>query len=169
MSESAAIISLRVPLPDEWEYRQKLYLDYDSTIHNAPYGDNGIDGIWFMSEEWLRGMFENLKNKSPANGQDWYAYIFANDEPVGEVAIMPRNNNLISIVIHAEHRGKGYAEIALKQLCEKAFDEFEMPYVIDEFPPERIKAERVFTKVGFIREDNHVLRLTCKRFNDYSK
>ncbi|MCL2095500.1 MAG: GNAT family N-acetyltransferase [Oscillospiraceae bacterium] len=169
MAESKTTISLCVPSPDEWEYRQKLYLDYDSTIHNAPYGDNGIDGVWFMSEEWLRGMFENLQNKSPANGQDWYAYILADGEPVGEVMIMPRNDNLVSIVIHAEQRGKGYAEIALRLLCEKAFDEFEMPYLIDEFPPERVKAERLFTKVGFVRENNQVLRLTRESFKDFSK
>jgi len=165
MSKINMTISLHVPLPDEWEYRHKLYLDYASTIHNAPYGDNGVDGVWYMSEEWLRGMFANLQKNSPHNGNDYYAYILANGEPVGEVALMPRNDNLISIVIHAEHRGKGYAESALRLLCEKAFNEFEMPYVIDEFPPERITAERAFAKIGFIRENNQLVRLTREQFN----
>ena len=150
MSVTKTTISLHVPSPDEWEYRQKLYLDYDSTIHNAPYGDNGIDGIWHMSEELLRGFFAKMQKSSPQNGQDWYAYVLANEEPVGEVLLMPRNDNLVSIVIHAEHRGKGYAETALQLLCKKAFDEYELPYVIDEFPPERTAAERIFTKVGFV-------------------
>ena len=169
MSETSENITLHVPLPDEWKYRQTLYLDYASTIHNAPYGDNGVDGICYMSEEWLRGMFANQQNNSPQNGQDWYAYILANGEPVGEVLIMPRNNNLISIVIHAEQRGKGYAEVALRLLCEKAFNDFEMPYLIDEFPPERTSAERAFEKVGFIRENNELVRLTRERFKEISK
>lgn len=161
-------ISLHVPSPDEWKYRQSLYLDYASTIHNAPYGDNGIDGVWYMSEEFLRGMFSNLQKKSPNDGKDWYAYILADGEPVGEVVLMPRNDNLVSIVIHAEHRGKGYAESALRLLCEKAFNEFELPYVIDEFPPERISAERTFAKLGFIRENDQLLRLTKERFEESS-
>jgi hypothetical protein len=36
MLKTNIAISLHVPSPDEWEYRQSLYLDYDSTIHNAP-------------------------------------------------------------------------------------------------------------------------------------
>jgi len=77
---------------------------------------------------------------------------------------MPRNDNLVSILIHAEHRGKGYAEVALRLLCDKAFGEFELPYVIAESPPENIAAERIFTKSGFIRENNQLLRLTRKKF-----
>jgi RimJ/RimL family protein N-acetyltransferase len=72
-------------------------------------------------------------------------------------------------VIHAEHRGKGYAEAALRLLCEKAFDEFELPYVIDEFPADRNAAERIFTKLGFVRENNELLRLTRERYKRFSK
>lgn len=164
MMETNINITLHIPLPDEWQYRHDLYLDYDSTIHNAPYGDNGIDGIWYMSEEVLRAMFAQLQKNSPKEGKDLYAYILADGEPVGEVLLMPRNDNLISIVIHAKHRGKGYAEPVLRLLCEKAFDEFDLPYIIDEFSPERIAAERIFTKLGFIRENDQLLRLTRERF-----
>jgi RimJ/RimL family protein N-acetyltransferase len=168
MLEKNITISLHVPTPDEWKYRQSLYLDYDSTIHNAPYGDNGVDGIWYMSEEWLRGYFTNLQDNSPHNGHDWYTYVLANGEFVGEVMLMPRNDNLVGIVIHAEHRGKGYAEVALRLLCEKAFDEFNLPYVIDEFTPDHgAAAERLFTKLGFIREHNQLLRLTLERFKEF--
>lgn len=155
------MLTLHMPTPDEWEYRQKLYLDVDSTIHNAPYGDNGIDGVWFMSEEWLRRWLASI-NTCDCVG-DYYAYILLDGEPIGEVMAIPKNDNLIGIVIHAQHRGKGYGKAALTLLCDKLFMEFGYEYITDEFSTERIAADKIFRDHGFERIGDRLI-LTREKY-----
>ena len=65
--------------------------------------------------------------------------------------------------------GKGYAEKALTLLCDVAFNELNLEKIYDDFPETRTAAEKVFTKVGFIRENDEFVVLTKERYNHICK
>lgn len=64
-----------------------------------------------------------------------------------------------------EYRSKGYSEEALNLLCDVAFNELNLDRIYDDFPATRVAAEKVFSKVGFIREDDVFVVLTKERYN----
>ncbi|MDR3310057.1 MAG: GNAT family N-acetyltransferase [Oscillospiraceae bacterium] len=154
-----ATLALRVPAPDDWRYRQKLCLDRDTMTHNAPHGDNVVDGTVYLSEEYLRDWFTRF----PASG-GYYAYVTLDGQPIGEVSVSPKLGNQVSVTIEARHRGNGYGKAALRLVCDKAFRELGYAYLTDTFEPERTAAERAFADVGFERVDNEYVRLFRERY-----
>ncbi len=60
----------------------------------------------------------------------------------------------------------GYAEEALNLLCDVAFNELKLDKIYDDFPATRISAEKAFTKVGFVRENDEFVVLTKERYNE---
>ncbi len=109
------------------------------------------------------------------NGTDnYYAYIIRKKDtvPIGEVDIhysVYCQKHIIGIVIEAKYRGKGYAENALNSLCDTAFHKLNLDKIYDDFPATRTAAEKVFSKVGFIREDDEFVAMTKDRYNKIHK
>ncbi|MDR0906764.1 MAG: GNAT family N-acetyltransferase, partial [Oscillospiraceae bacterium] len=106
----------------------------------------------------------------------YYAYIIdaATDEPVGEVNIhfdFEYQEQLIGITIEARHRGRGFSEPALRLLADIAFYERGYDKIIDTFPADELRraAERVFAKIGFVRESDILLVLTRERYENLKR
>jgi len=149
---------------DQLAYRVKLLADKDTMKYNKGYGDNG-SGCYYLTQEQAEHWFKNWDNPP----QRYYSYLMNSLDglPVGDVNIRydeGRKLHMVGIVIEASRRGQGYAEEGLKLLAEKAFTDFGLNEIADDFPISRIAAERVFKKVGFIRRLDGLLILTKEDF-----
>ncbi len=157
-------IELHIPKENELEYRRHLISDKETMNYNIGYGDDGT-GCYYQTIEQVKEWYKNWNNGT----DNYYAYIIRkeDDTTIGEVDIHWSaycHKHIIGIVIEAKYRGKGYAEDALNLLCDVAFDELKLDKIYDDFPATRTAAERVFSQIGFIREDDDFVVLTKERF-----
>lgn len=157
-------IELHIPKESELEYRRHLISDKETMNYNIGYGDDRT-GCYYQSIEQVRDWYKNWNNGT----DNYYAYIIRKEDnvPIGEVDIHwsgYSQKHIIGIVIEANYRGKGYAEEALDLLCDVAFNELNLDRIYDDFPVTRTSAEKVFFKVGFVRENNEFVVLTKERY-----
>lgn len=157
-------IELHIPKESELEYRRHLISDKETMNYNIGYGDDRT-GCYYQSIEQVRDWYKNWNNGT----DNYYAYIIRKEDnvPIGEVDIHwsgYSQKHIIGIVIEANYRGKGYAEEALDLLCDVAFNELNLDKIYDDFPVTRTSAEKVFFKVGFVRENNEFVVLTKERY-----
>lgn len=162
-------VRLKIPSPNELEYRRYLIADSATMEYNIGYGNHG-KGCYSQSAEQVQKWYENWNNGSG----NYYAYIIRQEDnvPIGEVDIHWSgccNKHIVGIVLEAKHRGKGYAEEALTLLCQVAFQDLQLDKIYDDFPPAREAAEKVFAKIGFIREDENFVVLTKERYKQICK
>ena len=158
-------IKLHKPNENELEYRRHLISNDETMDYNNGYGDNGT-GCYYQSIEQVKKWYKTWNNGT----ENYYAYIIRKEDntPIGEVDIHWSGycqKHIIGIVIEAKYRGNGYSEEALNLLCNVAFNELNLEKIYDDFPATRIAAEKVFSKVGFIREDDEFVVLTKERYN----
>jgi hypothetical protein len=73
---------------------------------------------------------------------------------------------MIGINIEASQRGKGYSEEALRLLAEYTFYKMNIDKIANKFPAMRTSAERVSSKIGFIRQNDDLLILTKDDFEE---
>lgn len=162
-------IELYIPNENELEYRRHLISDEETMNYNMGYGDDET-GCYYQTIEQVQEWYKNWNNGT----DNYYAYIIRKEdnEPIGEVDIHWSGycqKYIIGIVIEAKYRGKGYAEKTLNLLCDVAFNKLNLDKIYDDFPATRTAAEKVFSKVGFIREDEEFVVLTKERYNQIHK
>ena len=162
------MIGLYIPKENELEYRRYLISDKETMSYNIGYGDDGT-GCYYQTIEQIQEWYKNWNNVT----DNYYAYIICKEDnvPVGEGDIHWSGyyqKHIIGIVIEAKYRGKGYAEEALTLLCDVAFHKLKLDRIYDDFPKTRITAEKAFSKVGFIR-DNEFVVLTKEKYNQMHK
>ncbi|MHB1484203.1 MAG: GNAT family N-acetyltransferase [Saccharofermentanales bacterium] len=152
-------LRLHIPNENELEYRCNLISDEETMSYNKGYGDNG-SGSYHITIEQARDWHKNWNN---SNG-NYYAYIVRTDDgvQVGEVDIHwsePCQKHIIGVVIEAKYRGCGYSEEALHLLADVAFNELNLDRIYDDFPVNRVAAEKSFAKVGFVRINDKYVEL----------
>lgn len=157
-------IELHIPKGNELKYRRHLISDKETMSYNIGYGDDST-GCYYQSIEQVQEWYKNWNNGT----DNYYAYIIRKEDniPIGEVDIHWSGycqKYIIGIVIEAKYRGKGYSEKALSLLCDVAFNELNLDKIYDDFPATRTAAEKVFSKIGFIREDDEFVVLTKERY-----
>lgn len=157
-------VKLHIPNESELEYRRHLISDKETMSYNIGYGDDST-GCYYQTIEQVQEWYKNWNNGT----DNYYAYIIRKEDniPIGEVDIHWSGycqKYIIGIVIEAKYRGKDYAEEALNLLCDIAFNELKLNKIYDDFPATRIAAEKVFSKIGFIREDDEFVVLTKERY-----
>lgn len=162
-------VKLHMPKENELEYRKYLISNKETMSYNIGYGDNGT-GCYYQTIEQVRDWYKNWNNTT----DNYYAYIIRKEDktPIGEVDIHWSGycqKHIIGIVIEDKYRGKGYAEEALNLLCDVAFNELKLDKIYDDFPATRTAAEKVFAKVGFVRENDEFVALTKERYNQIHK
>lgn len=158
-------IRLYIPKESELEYRRRLISDRETMSYNIGYGDNGT-GCYYQTDGQVKDWYKNWNNGT----DNYYAYIIRKEDnmPIGEVDIHwsePCRKHIVGIVIEAKYRGNGYSLEALKLLCDVAFNELNLEKIYDDFPASRTAAEKVFLKVGFVREDEEFVVLTKESYN----
>ena len=171
-------LKLFVPSIEELSYRKKLLSDPETMDYNKGLKlefkgyDNKTGCIDFKKSKW-DDWHNGWINREPDR---YYAYLVEknNNCPIGEVAIRfdkEKITHIISIIIEAKHQGKGYGSEGLKLLLEKAFFEFGLEKVTDEFPESRIAAVKLFKDFGFkVVEKNNkniLLELKLERYLEY--
>lgn len=159
-------IKLKVPKLEELDYRRKLLLDRETMSYNIGYGENEETGCIEFNKNTWKEWYSRWINNMP---ERYYAYIIKVDEniPVGEVAlryVSEKNSYCINIIVEAKQRGNGYSEQALRVLIDIAFKELRAEKVFDDFLKSRMKAEKVFKKVGFKRVSDDVVELTKENY-----
>lgn len=162
-------IELHIPTENELEYRRHLISDEETMNYNIGYGDDGT-GCYYQTIEQVCEWYKNWNNGT----NNYYAYIIRKEDntPIGEVDIHwsgIAKKHIVGIVIEDKYRGKGYAEEALNLLCDIAFYKLKLDKIYDDFPVTRIAAEKVFSKVGFVREDDEFVVLTKEKYNQINK
>lgn len=159
-------IKLHIPQISELYYRRHLISDKDTMSYNAGWGDNG-SGCYYQSMEQVLEWYKYWNNDSG----NYYAYIVRGEDDsfVGEVNLHWNNNlkrHIVGVTIEAKYRGYGYAKEALLLLVEKAFFEFGIENLSDDFPADRIAAEKTYSSVGFVRINKEIVELTKSRFDE---
>ena len=159
-------VTLKEPTLEEYWYEQKLLADPLTMEYNAGWdvsyeGYNYDTGcIEFPKEKWEKAF--NRRKES----NRYFAYVVnkENNEFIGKVNFQYNENDKIyycGVIIEHQYRGQGYAKEALQLLCEKAFNEYNVPALYDNFEESRISALKTFEKLGFKR--NSITK--GKRFN----
>ncbi|MFO7895511.1 MAG: GNAT family N-acetyltransferase [Candidatus Cloacimonadales bacterium] len=149
-------LKLVVPSHEDLIYRQRL-LSYPLTmsfnrgldLDFAGY-DKKTGCLDFSPSKWSR-WYNTWINNEPDR---YYAYLGVESyqNPIGEVALrfdQANNTHIISLIIEAKHRGKGYGEQGLHLLLEKAFYDLDLEKVADQFPESRTASYRLFKQMGF--------------------
>lgn len=159
-------IKLKVPKLEELDYRRKLLSDRETMSYNIGYGENEETGCIEFNKKTWKEWYSRWINNMP---ERYYAYIIKVDEniPVGEVAlryVSEENSYCINIIFEAKYRENGFSEQALRLLIDIAFKELRAEKVFDDFPKSRMKAEKVFKKVGFKRVSDDVVELTKENY-----
>ncbi|MCL2017431.1 MAG: GNAT family N-acetyltransferase [Alphaproteobacteria bacterium] len=144
---------LKTPDKDELWYRIKLLGDADTMSFNP-------GGCYHITQEQAAEWYD-LWIGVPGK---FYAYITLSDDNtfVGEVNVhfdADTGLHMVGIIIEESQKGKGYAEEALRLLAKYAFNEMKLDKIADKFPATRIAAEKIFTKVGFVRQGDDLLVL----------
>ena len=155
-------VYLHVPEFEELDYYIDLLKDSNTMNYNAGY-DLNLDGYdkstgcihSFNSEKWYKRQMID-KNR-------YFAYVvrISDNKPIGYVNFHFDEKYLkhsCGVIIESSYRNLGYGKEALKLLCNKAFNEYNINSLIDNIPYNRNEALRLFTKVGFIdmKEDYFV-------------
>ena len=135
-------IFLKEPSLEEYWYKQKVLSDPDAMSYNAgwkvSYGGYHYDTgcIDFPEEKWKKDF---TRRKEPDR---YFAYVVRKEDNqfVGYVNFHFNENDKrynCGVLIEPQYRGKGYGKEALKQLCEKAFNEYGIEALYDSFEEER--------------------------------
>lgn len=158
-------IYLKEPSLDEYWYEQKvlsdpLAMEYNAgwdVSYNGYHYDTGC--IDFPEEKWIKD-FERRKESNR-----YYAYIVRKEDNkfIGYVNFHfndKENKYECGVLVEPSYRGCGYGKEALKQLCNVAFNSYNVDNLYDSFEEDR-KSFKIFTDLGFkkIKEYN------AKRFN----
>ena len=162
-------VYLKVPSIDELHYRQEWMKDTNTMSYNKDYdidlkGYDKNTGTISKTEEEMINWYNNWINKEP---DKFFSYIYIDniEEPIGEVYYYLENDKYnVGILIQDKYRGKGYSYEALLKLLEVAFQKNNINELVDYFPKERINAYKLFTKAGFIYQNNKVV-LSKDRYN----
>jgi len=161
------MLTLHPASPAHMPYRQALLADPATMAYNAP---------WFPPE----GTIPFPEEKWPAWLNRWTGhepecfcgYLAAEDSTlVGEVCWHGYGAGM-GVVIHADHRGKGYGTQGLLLLLHRAFSHPEIARMENTFESTRDPALRMHKRVGFVQagtdEDGClVLRLTRERYEEF--
>jgi len=147
-------VYLHVPEFEELDYYTKLLKDPETMNYNAGYNLN-LDGYDYETGCILKCDLEKWYKKLMVDKNRFFAYIVRKEDnvPIGYVNFHFNENYLkhcCGIVIENKYRGKGYASDALKLLCDKAFNEYNINSLVDDIPYNRSDALRLFTNLGFI-------------------
>jgi RimJ/RimL family protein N-acetyltransferase len=147
-------ITLKTPSLADLSYRKQLLsnpetMEYNSGYDVSYYGYNYDTGcIDFNESKW-----NNWYSRQVKNSNKFYAYVYNNKTPVGEVFFSEEGS--VSIIIEAKYRAKGYAKQALKLLIDKAFNEYGLKQLKDSIPENRIGAVKLFKDLGFTIKDTY--------------
>ena len=156
-------LKLTVPSIEQLSYRKKILADPATMDYNRGFEvdvegyDKETGCINFEKSKW-EDWYENWINNDK---ERFYAYLLEKDSecPFGEVSLRfdeRREIHIINIVIEGKYRGKGYGKEGLKLLLDKAFFDFGLEKVGDEFPENRTNAYKLFKKFGFrVAENNN--------------
>jgi RimJ/RimL family protein N-acetyltransferase len=147
------LIEFVTPTIDELAYRQHLMADSETMSYNAEWTEDGT-GCIPQTDEQLRDWYQKHYLKSGM----FYAYVFADNAPVGEVAISPAGT--VSVIIEAKYRNHRYGQEALRKLCELAFTKLGREFLVDNFPTSRTGAKRLFANLGFERINAEIVKLS---------
>ncbi len=155
MKKTLERLALHIPSMRELGYRQQLLEDPETMSYNRGYASfEGYDSetgcIAFPQEMW-QAWYEYFIGREP---ERFYAYIVRLEDRVflGEVNVHKARDQEwyeMGIVLEAKHRGKGYAQEALRLLLKYAFEKMDVPAVHNSFEEERIAALRTHLAVGF--------------------
>lgn len=112
------MIKLHKPTMDELFYRQRLIADKETMAYNEKWG-GAIDWPREKWSAWAEKWLNSEENRY------FYRYIYDENraEFVGEAAFRYDENygmHVISIIVEAKHRGKGYGRAALSRLIQEA-------------------------------------------------
>lgn len=113
-----ARVSLHEPRIEELWFREKMLCDEQTMSYNHAYGGT----IPFPKERWADWYGRWIVNH---NGRRFYRYVAADETFVGEAAYHldeERQMYVVSLMIYAPFRGKGYGHKALQLLCQAARD-----------------------------------------------
>lgn len=158
-------VYLKKPSLNEYWYEQKLLSDpsvmsynagWDVTYDRYHYDTGCID---FPEDKWESDF---LKRKE---SNRYFAYIVRKEDNqfIGYVNFhYNKNDNRYDcgILVEPQYRGKGYGKEALKLLCEKAFNEYNINALYDNFEEDR-NTFKVFEDVGF----KIIRKYNAKKFN----
>jgi len=158
-------VYLKEPSLDEYWYEQKILADPLAMEYNAGWnvsydGYNYDTGcIDFPKEKWEKDFIKRQEVNR------YFAYVVREEDKqfVGYVNFhYNKNDNRYDcgVLIEPSHRGKGYGKDALKQLCEIAFNEYNVEALYDNFEEER-NSFKIFGDVGF----KIVREYISKKFN----
>lgn len=155
MKKISGRLALHIPAMQEMWYRQQLLEDPETMSYNRGYApfkgyDSKTGCIAFPKEAWQE-WYEYFIGCEP---ERFYAYIVRLDDGafLGEVNVHKARGQdwyEMGIVLEAKHRGKGYAEEALRLLLKYAFEQMNVPAVHNAFEEERAAALRTHLAVGF--------------------
>ena len=110
-------LTLHKPNLNDLRFRQKLLSDERTMSYNHAWGGT----IDFPEEQWKDWYDHWLSN---TKGKRFYRYLKTSEgEFVGEIAYhydQETNGYMADVIIHADHRGKGYGSEALDMLCQIA-------------------------------------------------
>ncbi len=152
-------VYLKEPELEEYWYESKVLSDPLSMEYNAGW-DVSYEGydyqtgcINFPKEKW-----EKDYNRRKENNR-YFAYVVTkeNNQFIGYVNFhfnQNENKYYCGIVIEHEHRGKGYAKEALTQLCDIAFNQYNIDALYDNFDEAR-GALKTFESVGFKKTNEY--------------
>ena len=140
-------LTLHKPNLNDLRFRQKLLSDERTMCYNHAWGGT----IDFPEEQWKDWYDHWIKNPE---GLRYYRYLkTAEGEFVGEIAYHYDQNTkayMADVIIHADHRGKGYGSEALDMLCQIA-KENGIKTIYDDIAIDN-PALGLFLKHGFMEE-----------------
>lgn len=140
-------LTLHNPNLNDLRFRQKLLSDERTMSYNHAWGGT----IDFPKEQWKDWYDHWIRNPE---GRRYYRYVkTASKEFVGEIAYHYDQETkcyMADVIIHADHRGKGYGSEALGLLCRIA-KENGIKALYDDIAIDN-PAIALFLKHGFIEE-----------------
>lgn len=148
-------------------FRQALLADAVTMAYNAPWCPP--DGtLSFPKENW-DAWLARWTNQEP---ERFCGYVInESNTPVGEVCWYDHGAGM-GVVIHADHRGKGYGAKALQLLIARAFSHPEVARLENQFESTRAAAMRTHLDAGFAvtgtdENGSTVLTLTREAYQEH--
>ncbi len=137
------MLTLRPASRASCPFRQTMLADPATMAYNAPWAPP--DGcIPFPEDKWAEWL-SRWENKEP---ERFCGYLMDGETPVGEVCWYGHGEGM-GVVIHAPHRGKGYAQEGLRLLIDRAFSHEDVTHLCNEFEEHRTAALHVHLAAGF--------------------
>lgn len=162
-------VQLRPPTTADLPYRAAWMADPTTMAYNAGFtpfpGYDPVTGcLAFPATDhraWLRAW---------TTSADRFVAFLADDDaapPLGEVAFRVTSDGdaHLHVLVTAAHAGRGVGTAALRLLLAEAFARPDVARAVDEFPPDREPAARVFARLGFVRDGARVV-LTRAAYDD---